>query len=193
MLKWGFTRTFPGNQDATLKYMSEITFIRFCFVFVVPYQPQVKGMPGKSYNYQNLVKDSQPFALPHLKFFVISPLLIEVNVQDFILKALFLYDSTDEQQQQHSGNLKNSVAHEMEAITLIVPLGPRTLEHTRRLVHTAVGWSAREQTLLHHSSGAIHCCCPPPFSIQMSPINLRLFHAAVSKGVQSRLEKPKNN
>ena len=94
--------------------------------------------------------------------------------------------------QQHS-NLKNSVAHEMEAITLIVPLGPRTLEHTRRLVHTALGWSAREQTLLHHSSGAIHCCCPPPFSIQMSPINLRLFHAAVSKGVQSRLEKPKND
>ena len=27
----------------------------------------------------------------------------------------------------------------------------------------------------------------------MSPINLRLFHAAVSKGVQSRLEKPKND
>ena len=30
VLKWGFMRTFPGNQDATLKKMSEHTFIRFC-------------------------------------------------------------------------------------------------------------------------------------------------------------------
>ena len=27
VLKWGFTWTFPGNQDATKKKMSELTFI----------------------------------------------------------------------------------------------------------------------------------------------------------------------
>ena len=30
MLKWGFTRTFHGNQDAALKNMSELIFIKFC-------------------------------------------------------------------------------------------------------------------------------------------------------------------
>ena len=30
VLKGGSTRTFPGNQDATLKWISELTFISFC-------------------------------------------------------------------------------------------------------------------------------------------------------------------
>ena len=30
VLKWSFLRTFPGNLDATLKSMSELTFVRFC-------------------------------------------------------------------------------------------------------------------------------------------------------------------
>ena len=30
VLKWGFMRTFSGNQDATLKCMSKLTFQRFC-------------------------------------------------------------------------------------------------------------------------------------------------------------------
>ena len=30
VLKWGFTWTFPGNQDARFKKISELTFIRFC-------------------------------------------------------------------------------------------------------------------------------------------------------------------
>ena len=28
-LKWGFTRTSPGNQDATVKLMFKLIFIRF--------------------------------------------------------------------------------------------------------------------------------------------------------------------
>ena len=35
VLKWGFMRIFPGNQDATLKAMSELNFIRFLLVFEV--------------------------------------------------------------------------------------------------------------------------------------------------------------
>ena len=30
MLIWDFMGTFPGNQGATLKLMSEVTFIKFC-------------------------------------------------------------------------------------------------------------------------------------------------------------------
>ena len=42
---------------------------------------------------------AHPLALSHLKIVMITPALIEVNVQDcFILKAVFLLDSTDEQQ-----------------------------------------------------------------------------------------------
>ena len=33
-------------------------FYKILFVFDVPYQPRGKGMPGKSYNYQKLVKDT---------------------------------------------------------------------------------------------------------------------------------------
>ena len=40
VLKWGFMRTFPGNQDGTLKY-------KILLVFEIPYQPRVKEMPGK--------------------------------------------------------------------------------------------------------------------------------------------------
>ena len=29
VLKWGFTLTFPGNQDETLNQMSGVTFARF--------------------------------------------------------------------------------------------------------------------------------------------------------------------
>ena len=32
VLKWGFTQTFPGNQDATLKLTSEIIFIKSVFL-----------------------------------------------------------------------------------------------------------------------------------------------------------------
>ena len=28
VLKWGFTQTFPGNQDATFKLIPELTFIK---------------------------------------------------------------------------------------------------------------------------------------------------------------------
>ena len=42
MLKWGFMRTFPGNQDAKFKYH----FYKILLVFELPYQSQVKGMPG---------------------------------------------------------------------------------------------------------------------------------------------------
>ena len=30
LLKWGFTQTLLGNRDATLKLISELTFIQFC-------------------------------------------------------------------------------------------------------------------------------------------------------------------
>ena len=30
VLKWGFRQTFSGNLDATLKLVSEPTFIRIC-------------------------------------------------------------------------------------------------------------------------------------------------------------------
>ena len=46
VLKWVFTRTFPKNQDAALKKMSELTFIRF--FFEEPYQALIKGMPEKA-------------------------------------------------------------------------------------------------------------------------------------------------
>ena len=29
VLKWGFTRTFPRNQDVTVKLKSELIFIKF--------------------------------------------------------------------------------------------------------------------------------------------------------------------
>ena len=44
---WNRTRTFPGNQDATLKLVYELTFIKILLVFEVPYWPRVKRMPGK--------------------------------------------------------------------------------------------------------------------------------------------------
>jgi hypothetical protein len=42
--------------------MSDLTFIRFILFFEVPYRPRVKGIPGKSYNYQKLVKDASNLA-----------------------------------------------------------------------------------------------------------------------------------
>ena len=46
VLKWGFTWTCPGNKDATLKQMSELSFYKILLVFEVPYQPRVKRMSG---------------------------------------------------------------------------------------------------------------------------------------------------
>ena len=43
VLKWGFTRTFPGKKDATLKQMSELTFIRFCWFLKYLIDPESKG------------------------------------------------------------------------------------------------------------------------------------------------------
>ena len=37
-------------------------FYKILLVFEVPYQPQVKGMPGKSYSYQKLVNDASNLA-----------------------------------------------------------------------------------------------------------------------------------
>ena len=48
VLKWVLTWSFLGNQDATLKQMSELIFDKILLVFELPYWPQVKGMPGKS-------------------------------------------------------------------------------------------------------------------------------------------------
>ena len=39
---WGFMWTFPGNQDATLKQMSELTFIIFCYLLKVLIDPKSK-------------------------------------------------------------------------------------------------------------------------------------------------------
>ena len=33
--KWGFTWTFPENQDVTVKFKSELIFINFLYVFNV--------------------------------------------------------------------------------------------------------------------------------------------------------------
>ena len=38
--------------------MLTVHFYNILMIFDVPYQPWVKGMPGKSYNYQKLVKDA---------------------------------------------------------------------------------------------------------------------------------------
>ena len=42
VMKWGFTRTFSGHQDATLKYMSELTFIGFCWFLKYLINPESK-------------------------------------------------------------------------------------------------------------------------------------------------------
>ena len=44
----GFTWIFPGNQDATLKYMSELTFIRFCYFLKYLIDPESKGCLEKA-------------------------------------------------------------------------------------------------------------------------------------------------
>ena len=47
VLKRGFMRTFPGNLDATLKSMSELTFMRFCEFMKYLIDPKSKNTRKK--------------------------------------------------------------------------------------------------------------------------------------------------
>ena len=62
VLKWGFYANISWESRCNIEIYVWAHFYKILLVFEVPYQPWVKGMSGKSYNYQKLVKDASNLA-----------------------------------------------------------------------------------------------------------------------------------